>query len=52
MTPQNSANLKIVGGNTSIPNSWPWQILLVEIMPDGKQSACGGSIINNEVIFF
>jgi len=41
-----------VGGITAIPNSWPWQVFLVEIKLDGKKSACGGSIINNEVIFF
>lgn len=35
-------SLKIVGGIESIPNSWPWQVLITD-----NTYRCGASLINN-----
>ena len=37
--------LKIIGGSTSVKNSWPWQAFI----SDGRYG-CGASLINREVL--
>ena len=44
-----TTGLRIVGGITARPHSWPWQ---AQIWPnDGMkgEALCGGSLINNQV---
>lgn len=38
--------LKIIGGSTSMRNSWPWQVFI----SDGKYG-CGASLINRQVLY-
>ena len=45
-----TTGIKIVGGITARPNSWPWQVLL-ETKVEGQTFMCGGSLINNQVRF-
>ncbi|KAK8378547.1 hypothetical protein O3P69_011208 [Scylla paramamosain] len=41
---------KIVNGEYTEPNEYPWQVMLNMRWTDGKQRTCGGSIINEEWI--
>lgn len=41
----NENNLKVVGGQTAIPKSWPWQVALIDY-----GLLCGGILINNQWI--
>ena len=40
---------RIVGGTAAIPNSWPWQAMLMYQKSNGGWSQfCGGSLVTNE----
>lgn len=47
LTSHNSRQKRIVGGKVAEPNSWPWQ---VEIIENGTKHYCGGSIIHPQWI--
>lgn len=38
---------RIVGGDVAVPNSWPWQVLLV-ISSRRSSFICGGTLIDNQ----
>ncbi|EFX82246.1 hypothetical protein DAPPUDRAFT_49162 [Daphnia pulex] len=47
----NSENNKIVGGEETAPNEFPWQALIVvEIVNNNEDKMCGGSLINDQWI--
>lgn len=46
----NSENNKIVGGEETAPNEFPWQALLVVKIVDNEDKICGGSLINDQWI--
>jgi hypothetical protein len=50
-TIKSNLQLKVIGGTTSIKNSWPWQVSLQLNYSSGLDHDCGGSIINKEVLF-
>merc|ERR1719204_1558332 len=37
---------RILGGKASIPNNYPWMVLLLKQSPGGNFNLCGGSILN------
>ncbi|CAG7822946.1 unnamed protein product [Allacma fusca] len=49
---QSNNNNKIVGGQESAPNAWPWMAAIVNVDSNGQNPLirCGGSLINNRYI--
>ncbi|XP_071550947.1 CLIP domain-containing serine protease B4-like [Panulirus ornatus] len=43
-------DLRIVNGEETIPNEYPWQVRTVTIWADRRGGSCGGSIINEKWI--
>ncbi|GAU92441.1 hypothetical protein RvY_04521-2 [Ramazzottius varieornatus] len=45
----NTFSNRIVGGEESVPNAWPWQVLL-NIMGPTTNHTCGGSIVRLSLV--
>lgn len=41
---------RMVGGQTAIPNSWPWQVSLQVTYSEPNGHFCGGTLINSQWI--
>jgi secreted trypsin-like serine protease len=46
----NSESNKIVGGEETVPNEFPWQALIVVEIANNEDKICGGSLINDQWI--
>ncbi|XP_071528878.1 chymotrypsin-like elastase family member 2A isoform X2 [Panulirus ornatus] len=40
-------NTRIINGQVTKPNEYPWQVWVVTFWSDGRAASCGGSIISN-----
>ncbi|UYV70521.1 hypothetical protein LAZ67_7003406 [Cordylochernes scorpioides] len=38
---------RIVGGQEAVPNSWPWQVSLQEVLARPSSHFCGGTLVND-----